>query len=261
MNKAVPRSALYCPGDKPERFEKARLSGADIVILDLQDSVSADQKLKALSNVIEYLASKTAEVIRTIQVRVESKSAVPTELLQFSKDLAIRLPHVEHPDDLEPWSEFREIIALLETAKAIRRIDDIAASGLVTALAIGELDLYTELGGNHPSLLNHLRIELLLASAAAGLPAPMMSAWTQLSNQEGFSKDCEQGLALGFAGRTAIHPKQVEVINRVFSLNPSADIASRARDVLGPQGGVGVDEDGNMIDTAMLRVRRKKSSS
>lgn len=259
MNRVAAKSALYCPGDRPERFEKARSSGADIVILDLQDSVAADQKLKALENVVGYLSNKTAEDLRKFQVRVDSRTEVPSELLQFSKDLAIRLPEVEHPDDLAPWSEFREVIALLETARAMRRIDDIASSNLVSALAIGELDLTTELGGNDPSLINHLRIELLLASAAAELPAPMMSAWTQLSNQEGLREDCEQGLALGFAGRTAIHPKQVEVINRVFSLSPGEDRASRARRVLGPQGGVGVDEQGNMLDTAMLRVRRNKS--
>jgi citrate lyase subunit beta / citryl-CoA lyase len=256
----VARSALYCPGDRPDRFDKARFSGADILILDLQDSVAANQKLNALGYVSEYLSSLTVEDRRTIQVRVDSKTEVPTELVPFAKDLAIRLPQVEHPDDLSQWSEFREIIALVESARGIRRIDDIATSSLVSALAIGELDLTTELGGNDPSLINHLRIELLLASAAAELPAPMMSAWTQLSNQEGLRKDCDQGLALGFAGRTAIHPKQVEVINRVFSASPSEDRATRALGVLGTQGGVGVDEEGNMIDAAMLRIRRNKFS-
>lgn len=255
------RSALYCPGDRPDRFEKARLSGADIIILDLQDSVAQDQKRNALENVIAYLSSKTAEELRTIQVRVDSKAKVPTELLPLAPNLAIRLPQVEHPDELSRWSEFREVIALVETSKGIRRIDEIATSGLVSSLAIGELDLTTELGGDNPNLIRHLRIELLLASAAAGLPAPMMSAWTQLSNQEGLRKDCEEGLTLGFTGRTAIHPKQVEVINRVFNVRPVLGRAARAREVLGPHGGVALDGEGNMIDTAVLRARKDNSSS
>lgn len=253
------RSALYCPGDRPDRFEKARLSGADLVILDLQDSVANDQKRRALEYVIAYLSTKTAEELRTIQVRVDCKTTVPSELLPFAPDLAIRLPRVEHPDDLSPWSEFREVIALVETSRGIRRIDEIATSSLVSSLAIGELDLTTELGADNPNLTRHLRIELLLASAAAGLPAPMMSAWTQLSNQEGFRKDCEEGLTLGFTGRTAIHPKQVELINRVFDVRPVVSRAASAREVLGPGGGVALDAEGNMIDTAVLRNRKDKS--
>lgn len=255
------RSALYCPGNRPERFDKARLSGADIVILDLQDSVPGDQKENALNNVIEYLQARPKEDLRTFQVRVNSKTQVPSGLLQFALDLAIRLPQVEHPDELLAWSDFREVIALVETARGIRNLDAIAATQVVSALAIGELDLTTELGGNHPSLVNHLRIELILASAAAGLPSPMMSAWTRLSDEDGLREDCELGRSLGFVGRTAIHPKQIDLINEVFERSYSQEAAARAQSVLGTDGGVGIDDQGNMVDSAMLRSRRNKTAS
>lgn len=249
-------SALYCPGNRPDRFEKA-LTAADQLILDLQDSVALDQKEFALNQVVQYLTSKSESEIARIQVRVESTEAERTALDRFSSNLTIRVSRVETQADLHIWSQFQNVIPLVETALGMSNLGEIGSQENVASLAIGELDLTTELAATSPDIIRHLRIQLVLASAANGLPAPMMSAWTKLSDSEGLKRDCIEGRSLGFTGRTAIHPDQVPIIEEIFSpdRDPSAD-RRVTQELIEKSGGVAVDAHGNMVDQASLRGRR-----
>lgn len=249
-------SALYCPGNRPDRFEKA-FSAADQVILDLQDSVAPDQKAFALDQVINFLTSKPTSDLNRVQVRVESTASELAALEPFADDITIRLSRVEKREDLIIWEKFRSVIPLVETSLGILNLREIAEPENVVSLAMGELDLTTELDASSPELVRHLRIQLVLASAAFGLPAPMMSAWTKLSDADGFRQDCIEGRSLGFWGRTAVHPSQLTTIHEIFAVAEDSEVEKAETKLLLEQsGGVALDAKGNMIDQASVRGRR-----
>ena len=234
MNQVV--SALYCPGNRPDRFTKAINSGADQLILDLQDSVPLDEKSAALESVLGFLGHLDAASAQNVQVRVN-----------------------EVPAQISPWRDFRQIVPLVETAKGLANLSAIAESPKVKMLAIGELDLSRELNSRHPDMIRHLRIQIVLASAAFGLRPPMMSAWTNLSDMDGLRIDTIEGRGLGFLGRVAIHPKQIPVIKEAFAV-PESELRHKKEVLvlLGEEGGVAVDSEGNMVDRANLRPQSRK---
>ena len=249
-------TSLYVPGNKPGWFVKALDSDVDQVILDLQDSVPSTEKDEALSEVVSFLESASKDQISKLQVRVCGTDDELKALKEVSTAISIRLPKVESREALGPWSIFRYIVPLIESAKGFSSIDQIAAHPKVEMLAMGELDLASELLTSHPDVFSHLRIQLILASAANGLRPPMMSAWTNLSNPEGLVQDCARGRSLGFIGRTAIHPSQISVIQEAFRV--STEELERKReieDLLGVSGGVALSSAGDMVDSASLRRR------
>lgn len=249
-------SALYVPGNKPAWFLKALDGDADQVILDLQDSVPLNEKDQALSEVVSFLKSASKDQISKLQVRVCGTEKELQALKEASASISIRLPKVENRASLEPWSVFRYLVPLIESARGFLSIDEIAGHPKVEMLAMGELDLASELLTSHPDVFSHLRMQLILASAANGLRPPMMSAWTNLSNPEGFVHDCYRGRDLGFVGRTAIHPSQIPVIQEAFQVSSSE--LERKREIeklIGQSGGVALSSAGDMVDSANLRTR------
>ena len=257
MNQVV--SALYCPGNRPDRFTKAINSGADQLILDLQDSVPLDEKSAALESVLGFLGHLDAASAQNVQVRVNEGVEELERLSKFANLITLRSPRVEVPAQISPWRDFRQIVPLVETAKGLANLSAIAESPKVKMLAIGELDLSRELNSRHPDMIRHLRIQIVLASAAFGLRPPMMSAWTNLSDMDGLRIDTIEGRGLGFLGRVAIHPKQIPVIKEAFAV-PESELRHKKEvlDLLGEEGGVAVDSEGNMVDRANLRPQSRK---
>jgi citrate lyase subunit beta / citryl-CoA lyase len=249
-------SALYVPGNKPAWFLKALDGDADQVILDLQDSVPLNEKDRALSEVVSFLKSASKDQISKLQVRVCGNEKELQALQDASASISIRLPKVENRASLEPWSVFRYLVPLIESARGFLSIDEVAGHPKVEMLAMGELDLASELLTSHPDVFSHLRMQLILASAANGLRPPMMSAWTNLSDPEGFAQDCDRGRDLGFIGRTAIHPSQISVIQEAFQVTSSE--LERKREIqqlIGQSGGAALSSAGDMVDSANLRTR------
>lgn len=242
---------LYCPGDRPDRFQKALDSGADFIILDLEDSVSKANKHLALDSVVEFLNELPEKDKTRLEVRVNRLNSEKAALKKFENWLSVRLPELEQQDQLDNWSNFNQLTPLIETSYGMQNINDIAKHPKIKTLAIGETDLMQQLGASHPAILTHFRIQLINASAAHGLPRPMMSAWTQLSDPEGFFQDCLAGKSMGFAGRTVIHPDQVPIARKAFS-ETDQERAKREEiaELMGEQGGVARDSNGDMIDSA-----------
>jgi len=257
MNEVI--AALYCPGNRADRFNKAMNSGADQVILDLQESVPLGEKSAALEAVLGFLGSLEAASAKKVQVRVNEGIEELPSLSKFAHLITLRIPRVEVPEQISPWIDFRQIVPLVETAKGLANLSAIAESPKVKMLAIGELDFSRELHSRHPDMIRYLRIQIVLASAAFGLRPPMMSAWTNLSDMEGLRMDTIEGRTLGFLGRVAIHPKQIPVIKEAFAV-PESELRYQKEvlDLLGEEGGVAVDSDGNMVDRANLRPRSRK---
>jgi citrate lyase subunit beta/citryl-CoA lyase len=243
-------TGLYVPGDRPDRFDKAVATGADLVILDLEDAVARDRKAYARESVVSWLAESTVDCVR--QVRVHD--AADLTALQAVSGFEIRLPKVRSAADVDPVATALPgvpVTALVESALGVERAAEIAAHPAVTGLGLGESDLASELGTRADAVLDHARVRLLYAALAAGLPPPMLSAYPDIRDLAGLRADTERGRELGWVGRVAVHPSQLPVIAEVF--RPSEEETRWAQRVLAAgTNGVTTLDTGEMVDPAML---------
>lgn len=214
-----PRSYLFVPGHKSaEMFPKALACGVDEVILDLEDAVPEDCREQARVQVLEALERTPA------WVRINSAGTADAE-----RDLAavgkaakgVRIPKVESPDDVawvvERLSAERPIIAAIESAAGLLEAAAIARMPGVCRLAMGGIDLRADLGcGENPEALLYARSLLVVASRGAGLPGPIDSVFARVKDDSGLAAECTWARSLGFSAKSAIHPRQVQIIHGVF---------------------------------------------
>ncbi|KUL97517.1 citrate lyase [Bosea sp. WAO] len=284
------RSLLFVPGDSQKKLQKGLESGADALILDLEDSVSLDAKPQARALTREFLneAGKLARRPRLI-VRVNALSTGLTEadldaVMPGAPD-AIMLPKAEGGPDLthlaaqiavrEAESDFADgatrIIAIAtETGKGIFALGSYAgASHRLAGLTWGAEDLSADVGaetnrlesGDYTDPYRMARSLTLFAAAAAQVDA-IDSVFTAFRDSEGLRAECLAGRRDGFTGKMAIHPAQVAVINEVFSPSPEALASAEAIIALfDANPGLGViGLDGEMLDRPhLMRARRLKA--
>ena len=261
---------LYVPGTRPERFDKAMRSGADVVIFDLQDSVVPRRKDEARDNVHAYLLNGVAGVAGNAEIEVRV-NAVGTRCGQADLDAfaavpgirAIRLPAVESPDQVRRAVDVlggeHRVQCVIESAVGVERAFDIAASSpSVRGIGLGEADLSADLGIAYGSGFDWARGRIVVAARAAGLVPPAMSVFPAIDDDAGLAEHCAGGRRLGFRGCAAVHPRQLRVIRSAFA--PSPDEVAAAHSVLaalaiGESDGSGAvrTEDGRMVDAAMRR--------
>lgn len=262
--------ALYAPADRPERFDKALDAGADAVIVDLEDAVAASRKADGRAALTDFAARWEAcgERAPAVQIRVNGigSTAHDSDLAAIAGlpvAFGVRLPKTQSAEDvvaIRATLPGREVHALLESAISIERAFEIACSG-VSSIATGEADLRAELGvpsgPEGEAGLAWSRSRIVNAAAAAGLPAPLMAVFADVADLDSLESSCRAGRALGFAGRTAVHPRQLDVIRRVFTPD-AADIA-RAQHIVDRVSSAAADgtgafvlEDGTFIDIAMV---------
>jgi citrate lyase subunit beta/citryl-CoA lyase len=251
MTTPIALTALYVPGDWPDRFDKAVGSGADVVVFDLEDAVAPERKALALENVAAYLARPAA--VR-VQVRTNRGAHAEWQRLAGLPGVELRLPKVESAAEVADVRAVTAapLTALIESALGLERAFEIAASG-VDAVALGESDLASEVGSRDERVLDWARVRLRVAAAAAGLSPPMLSAYPAIRDLDGLAADTARGAALGFVGRSAVHPAQLATIVAAFRPAP-ADIAwARAvRSALDrADGGAATLDDGELVDAAM----------
>ena len=272
------RSYLYVPGDAPDKLSKAFDRGADALIADLEDAVPGASKDAARRTVRDWLDGLTPEQLADVWVRVNPDEELEEDLRAVVRDglagiivpktapqLLLRVNDLLEAIEAERSIERQvPVTPLIESAAGLAQIDRVAAHGRVHHLAMGEADLTSELAiersSGDPELLP-LRMRVVLASAAAGLPPPVGSTSTDFDDLGALRRSTEGLRRLGFRGRSAIHPAQLEVINDVFT--PSDEEVVRAQDVvdryeaaLEAGRGVATDEDGRMIDEAVVRRSR-----
>jgi citrate lyase subunit beta/citryl-CoA lyase len=271
----LPVSWLYVPGDRPDRFAGAVASGADVVIIDLEDAVAPARKDEARANVAAYLRARAVrnradEVGGPVEVHVRLNDLSTQRGLDDLSELAglpgldaVRLPKIDSARGLDLLLHFPvPAYALLESAAAILEAPAIAAHPRVAGIALGEQDLAAELSITDESALNHLRLQAVLAAAAAGLPPVPMSVYPDVRDETGLTASCLAGRALGMFGRTALHPRQIPAIRRAFT--PTADETARAAEIVraaerAERDGVGAVAlpDGRFVDVPVVtRARR-----
>lgn len=254
-------TALYVPGDRPDRFAKAMASGADLVIVDLEDAVAGAHKVEARTAVCDWLAALDVDAPAAVEVRINSGAAALADLEALAAIVApasaaftVRVPKVERPDDLTAVTTLLPgvaLTALVETAAGVEALPAIVSHPAVAAVNLGEADLASDVGAD-TATLDYARVRVLYAARAAGLPRPMMSVFASIGDLDGLRVDTERGRRMGFFGRTAIHPTQLEVIRSAFA--PSPEDLDWARAVLAAVGvgGVATLENGEMVDPAMI---------
>jgi len=265
---APPVTALYVPGDRPDRFDKAVGTGAEVVILDLEDAVAPAHKARARDAVVGWLTAHADEGRSAFQVRVNAGDRDDlAAVASLPWGVQLRLPKVEGPGDVDAAARAcpgRGVVAIVETARGLREATATAQHRAVSGVVLGEADLLSDLGAASAALVDHARFALLVAARAAGLPAPMLSAYPRIRDLDGLRADTERGRALGWFGRTAVHPSQLAVIREVFA--PTEDELAWADEVLSAVvgGGVATLGDGQMVDPAMIgraRAIRDRASS
>ncbi|MBI5121855.1 MAG: CoA ester lyase [Rhodospirillales bacterium] len=234
------RSALYMPASNARALEKARGLEADVLILDLEDSVAPESKLAARDGALAALAEGGFGG-RECVLRVNGLATVWGEddlrAAAQSKADAVLLPKVESAPDIHKAETLLgnfagSIWCMIETPKGVLAAADIAnASRRLGCLVLGTSDLAKDLRCAHTPdrlpLLYSLS-HVLLAARAHGL-ACLDGVHLDLNDEAGFERACLQGREMGFDGKTLIHPKTIEVANRVFS--PSEAEVAQARNI------------------------------
>jgi citrate lyase subunit beta/citryl-CoA lyase len=256
---ASPRSWLFAPGHDERLLAKVFDAGADMVLLDLEDAVPPDLKERARGLVAEVATT------RQCWVRVNKPR---TELCERDLEAVagvaagLRLPKVESASDVA-WVAERAPAALLdcsiESARGVLAAFEIAGSPACNSLAYGGVDLALDVnsnGGNLESLF--ARSFMVLASRAAGKPPPSDGVHTLINDDDGLRQEAIAARQLGFFGKSAIHPRQVPVINAVFT--STAEEIAWAEGVLAAfelAGGAATKlPDGEFVDIAVAERAR-----
>ena len=233
------RSVLYMPASNAKAIEKARSLPCDAVILDLEDAVAPDAKDLARAQAVE--AVKAGGFGRRMVVLRANGLDTPygAEDLKAAAEAgpdAILVPKVNdaaevarYNDAIKAAPEKTELWAMIETGRSLFRLDEIAAASKTSRLTtwvMGTNDLAKEMRarqtpGREPFVA---ALGLSVAAARAYGLSILDGVYNDIENEQGFEAICEQGVDYGFDGKTLIHPKQIEICNRVFSPS-AADVA------------------------------------
>jgi citrate lyase subunit beta/citryl-CoA lyase len=288
----TPRSYLFVPADRPERIAKALASGADAVIVDLEDAVAPEAKSRARQALAVWLEDQASQAARAAPPLPASSGAEPLPLPRaiplfvrvnsastswFQDDLrvcalpgvnGVVLPKAQTLDELatvRAAAPQHVLLPLIETAVGVQAAVTLAAAPGVQRLVFGSLDLQADLGieaqadadGDEEALLA-FRSHLVLASRLGGLAAPVDGVSTALQDDVLVQRDTVRARRQGFGAKLCIHPKQVRAVHRGFA--PSAEDVAWAHRVLQAfeaarqAGGHGaVAVDGKMVDAPVLR--------
>jgi citrate lyase beta subunit len=268
-NVTLLRSALFTPADKLDRFAKGHASGADAVVVDLEDGVGLSAK-QAARNALLGLVPKLSESffwilrINHVKTREGLLDLLAIESMG-TKPPVIMLPKTESTTEIEiAIAHFSDrtgtptIIALVESAAGLSQAENLARHPAVGALAFGGADLASDLDAElewEPMLF--VRSRLVQASALGGAAAWDVP-YLKIADLDGLRREAASARALGFRAKLAIHPGQIGIINSVFT--PNADQLAFARRVVSASeqasGGV-VVVDGNMVDRPILKAAQR----
>ncbi|HEX4307270.1 MAG TPA: CoA ester lyase [Solirubrobacterales bacterium] len=259
----TPRSALFVPADRPERHQKALESGADAVIVDLEDAVAAAKKEEGRQILSDTLADRVdgAECLVRINSPLLDEGRADLAALPSMRADAIVVPKADVESVEIAAAAGLPLVAVVETAAGILDATAIARHPAVDVLMLGPVDLGLELGVSESPKGDPLftaRGLLVLAAAAGGIPGPLDGPCVQANDLEALEAEVARARMLGFAGKSCIHPAQVEPVNTAFA--PSDEElawATKVSAVYAEADGSGVVVlDGEMIDLPVaLRAR------
>jgi citrate lyase subunit beta/citryl-CoA lyase len=250
------RSYLFVPGNRPDRFQKAVASGADRIILDLEDAVAPSEKEGARNAASSWFKDGNSAVLRIngadsfwFSADLAAVATFAAAEVMLPKADVVSLERVLH------YLVDRPVIALIETVAGLMQINDIAKMKGVSRIAFGNIDFSTDarLPATSPAL-DHARFHIAMASRAAGLPSPIDGVTVALNDDAVLGNDIKHAREFGFGGKLCIHPKQVGIANAL--LGPSDEELVWAKAVIDAveAGGEGaIQFEGKMIDRPVVQ--------
>jgi citrate lyase subunit beta/citryl-CoA lyase len=280
LTRMARRSVLFSPGDRPELLRKAPGTGADVVVFDLEDAVAPARKAKAREHVIDVLGDPDFDPDCEVCVRVnpvadddgaasEGDANAQSDVDALADDLedlrldAFMLPKCASADDVRSFDalfprETPPVFALVESAAGVLHAEGIAEADATDALVFGAEDLAADVGATRTAEgteVLYAREHVVLAAANAGVDA-IDTVYTDFSDTDGLRDATAFAIELGYDGKLAIHPSQVDPINDAFT--PDDEEIAWAERVLDAKSaadadGRGVFEvDGEMIDAPLI---------
>jgi citrate lyase subunit beta / citryl-CoA lyase len=257
MSSLAPRSYLFVPGNRPDRYGKALAAGADAVIVDLEDAVPPQDKPKARAALAEWLSPEHPVLIRVNG----AESQFFQDDLPICKTLGIAgvlLPKAENVEDIRTLAAHcapaTPILALIETARGFWNAHALAQAPQVRRFVFGSIDFQLDLGieGEEEELL-HFRSQLVLVSRVANLDAPVDGVTTAIDDAERIRSETRRARRLGFGGKLCIHPRQVSLVNECFE--PTVEEAAWAKRIVEAAEavhGAAVSVEGKMVDRPVI---------
>lgn len=244
------RSLLFLPAANPRAIEKARTLPADMVVLDLEDAVRGDDKAAARAAAVAASHEDFGGSVVAIRVNPAGSAHYGEDVVAVRRSRAdfVILAKAETAKDVHDagWLAEKPVLPMIETARAV--IDAAAIATGARALIAGTNDLAASLGlppGAGRSGLTYALQRTVLAACAAGIPA-FDGVYNKLEADAGLEAECAEGRAWGFAGKSTIHPIQLETVNRLYG--PSANEVAAARALIEAASGGAERHDGRMIE-------------
>ena len=265
------RSILFVPADKPERIEKAATLSADVVVIELEDGVSPENKEFARMEAgrkIEQMDFGNKEValrvnrISTLHGLEDMKAMAKW----VKKPDLVLLPKVESAGEVRIYDDLisqmkaeLEFMVMIESSRGILNAAKIiSASPRVSCLALGVADLSAELGSqmSWDAMFAH-RASMVLACGLTGI-MPIDSPYLNIRDETGLLKECKKVREMGYTGKLCIHPSQLALVNGAFT--PSTEEVARARRIIKAaetQGTGALVLDGKMVDIPVIKSAQR----
>ncbi|MGV0785780.1 CoA ester lyase [Mycolicibacterium sp. XJ2] len=248
---------LFCPADRPERFEKAAAT-ADVVILDLEDGVAARDREAARAALIETRLDPDRTVVR-VNPAATADHPLDLEALAKTDYTTVMLAKTEDPQQVRDLAP-RNVVVLIETPLGALAVTDLARMDNTVALMWGAEDLFAVTGGtanrypdgSYREVARHVRSQTLLSAKAYGRLA-LDSVYLDIRDLDGLRGEVDDAVAVGFDVKVAIHPSQVAVIREGYTPTPeqvqwARHVLAAARDARGV-----FQFEGIMVDAPVLR--------
>lgn len=265
MTSQLIRSALFVPGNRPERFANALASGADTVIIDLEDAVAPEEKTQAREYLKTFLVQQPqARVMVRVNAPGHAEHAADLQLCRrYPGVMGVLLPKADSAAQvLQAAMSKKPVWPIIESARGMLALDRIAGCVGVARLTFGALGLALDLGLDAQSeaagsVFDQVRFALLLHSRVNDLALPLDSVYPAFDDATGLSAVIHRARDMGMGGALCIHPRQVAVIHDAMA--PRAEEiawAQRLVDAAASRAAV-FEVDGQMVDTPVLdRARR-----
>ena len=258
-------SFLFVPATQPERYGKALASGADGVIIDLEDAVGLDDKAKARELLKNTWSSISVEEKKRVIIRCNAPgSSFYAADLVLAKELQVRhlmIPKTESPDHINGAAEELKntaFIPMIETPLGLHHLNEIASAEQVLRLALGNLDMQVEMGiscDDNETEIDTARFMLVLASKLAQIAPPLDGVTPSTDDEPRIFAHAQKAKRFGFGAKLCIHPKQIPIIKRAFS--PTVEEISWAKRVIAADNasnGQAVKVDGKMVDRPVVML-------
>ncbi|MDH0745463.1 CoA ester lyase [Pseudomonas sp. GD03842] len=267
MPPSIVRSALFVPGSRPERFAKALGAGADAVIVDFEDAVEEPLKRQARDNLGAFLQD-TPHASVWVRVNAPEHAEHLADLAFCTQQAGVAgvlLPKVESAAHVVAvHATGKPVLPIIESAKGLLALEQIAHAPGVQRLSFGGLDLALDLNLNSGTeaarlFLDQARMAVQLHSRGADLAPPLDGVHPAIGDPEGLHRAIRHAYDMGYGGALCIHPAQVPVIHA--ALAPSAMDLAWARRVVdasvAAKGAGAFQLDGQMVDApVLLRAQR-----